>query len=367
VILHIPGSVLFYIGFSPTTGDLLFEQAKAPNDGIWAVPFSPSKLQTTGTPTLVQANGANASISRNGTLVYLNGLSRDSELVWVDRAGKILQHIGTPEQDMREPAVAPDGVHVAVDGKSYGELLVQDANRNAAVKINFGAGDIGSPQWAPDGKTLAFIIRRKGGRSLAVAFPDNSRTVHEIPISAGVGDFTFTRDGKNLLIECKPDETWGICKMALQDGAVPEKLIFRPGDAARPQLSPDGHFLAYQSDESGRWEIYVQPFPTGQGRWQISTAGGVLPKWNPSGKELAYLDGQKLMVVPVETKSAFVPGLPRALFSGETLRTAMQLYGSPLYDYSADGQKFVIVRAVTSDMLDIIAIQNLLPGKKPAP
>jgi Tol biopolymer transport system component len=363
VILQVPGTTLVFIGLAPGSGDLFYLQTEPPNDGVWSVPFSLSKLQVTGTPVLLQAHsGDHVSVSRDGTLVYVKGFSGASELVWIDRDGKILGHIGAPQRGLQEPAVAPDRVHVAVTSKFSTELLVEDTRRSVAVKINRGEGAFYHPVWTPDGKHIAFLVSNDKGLSLAIASADGSGTIREIPLPKyrSWGRFSFIPDGDYVVIGCREEAKWEVCKLPLNGEGKPEKVVSRPADAGAVQLSPDGRFLAYQSTESGRWEIYVETFPTGGGRWQVSTGGGTYPRWNPNGKELAYLEGPQLMVVPVETKAGFVPGAPRPVASAENLRSPLQ---EALFGYSADGEKFVIPRAATTDTLDIIAVQNWLSAK----
>ncbi len=112
-----------------------------------------------------------------------------------------------------------------------------------------------------------------------------------------------------------------------------------------PKFSPDGKWLAYCSDESGRWEIYVQPYPSPGGKWEISTDGGQEPVWNPRGGELFYHSGSKLMAVDIETESGFSADKPRMLFEGPYLPTVVT---SPYYDVSPDGQWFLMLKPIES-------------------
>jgi len=130
-----------------------------------------------------------------------------------------------------------------------------------------------------------------------------------------------------------------------------------PSNETAPRFSPDGHWMAYVSDESGRWEVYVQPYPGPGGRWQISTEGGVEPVWNPSGRELFYRSGNRMMAVPVTLAAGFAAGKPEALFEGPWLRTPRTL---PNYDVSGDGKRFLVLKADDQDESapEIVVVQN---------
>ena len=118
------------------------------------------------------------------------------------------------------------------------------------------------------------------------------------------------------------------------------------GDA--PQISPDGRWLVYASEESGRREIYVQPFPGPGGKWQISTEGGTEPVWNRNGRELFYRSGDKMMAVDISTQPSFAAGKPRKLFEGHYLPNPISL-ARPNYDVSADGQRFLMVKPIEQE------------------
>lgn len=128
-------------------------------------------------------------------------------------------------------------------------------------------------------------------------------------------------------------------------GDAGEPVTFLHTAAAEnvPKLSPDGRFLAYVSDESGRYEIYIRSFPNGAGKWQVSVNGGTKPRWSRDGKELYYVESNALMAVPVSTGQGLTLGQPQKLFESADLRSA---YTAPNYDVAADGQRFVTVAPV---------------------
>jgi serine/threonine-protein kinase len=120
-----------------------------------------------------------------------------------------------------------------------------------------------------------------------------------------------------------------------------QPFLRTPFTESAPRFSPDGHWLTYVSDESGRFETYVQPYPGPGGRWQISTEGGNEPVWNPNGRELFYRSGDKMMAVDVATQPTFAAGKPRVLFEGQYART---LFTIPNYDVTLDGQRFLMLK-----------------------
>jgi Tol biopolymer transport system component len=152
-----------------------------------------------------------------------------------------------------------------------------------------------------------------------------------------------------------------IWSVSLRAGAKPEPFQVTPAIQLSPQFSPDGHFVAYQSDESGRFEVYVRPFPPGDAKWTISTNGGTAPKWNSSGHELFFVEGEKLMAVPVESRPSFKPGIPVQLFSGRTVHASLQdVISGALYDPAPAGQRFVVIRQSDIGPRSIVFAQDWL-------
>ena len=139
-----------------------------------------------------------------------------------------------------------------------------------------------------------------------------------------------------------PDTSNDIYELSLRGDPTPRPLLKTPAYEGGPQLSPDGRWLAYASDESGRYEIYVQPYPGPSGKWQISTEGGTEPVWNRNGHELFYRSGNKMMTVDIATQPSFATGKPKVLFAGQYVPTPVTF---PNYDVSPDGQRFLMLKA----------------------
>jgi Tol biopolymer transport system component len=153
---------------------------------------------------------------------------------------------------------------------------------------------------------------------------------------------SWTPDGQVLtFMEINPKTGYDVFTMSLKDRKA-QPFVQTTALETAPRFSPDGHFIAYNSDESGRAEIYVRPYPGPGGKWQISTEGGTEPIWNPRGRELFYRNGNKLMAVEINTESTFSAGKPRVLFEGPYVPTPRSF---PDYDVSPDGQRFLMLRA----------------------
>jgi Tol biopolymer transport system component len=152
---------------------------------------------------------------------------------------------------------------------------------------------------------------------------------------------SWSRDGQLLAFgEIDPNSGYDIWVLRLSDHKA-QPFLRTPFNESVPQFSPDGHRLAYVSDESGHWEVYVQPYPGPGGKWQISTEGGMEPTWNPNGRELFYRIGDKMMAVDITTEPNFKAGKPKVLFERRYEPTPAT---GPNYDVSPDGQRFLMLK-----------------------
>ena len=352
------------LAYSPS-GHLIFSRG-GPNPSVWAVDFSPSALAVSGEPIRVQ-NGDHPSCSSDGTLVYQSRGQTGwgpHQLVWVDRAGKVLRTIGQPQDRMRRPALSPDGREVAVTGYENGndDIWVHDVARRAKRRFTFHAGIDASPAWSPSGNRIAFGSKRSGLRDLFVKAADGSGEAQPLvtgPLWEAVPE--WSRDGKYLLYAAEGRETaWDQWYRPLSGDGDPAPFLQTSHMEAEAKFSPDGRYVAYQSDESGRYEIYVTAFPSGEEKRLVSANGGATPKWSPRGDELFYVEGNALMAVGVETQQGFKAGTPRKLFDGEQID--MRFFPGNLasmYDVAADGRHFVVVQSLGKGSGDsVIVVQN---------
>jgi Tol biopolymer transport system component len=224
------------------------------------------------------------------------------------------------------------------------QIWVYDLSRDTLTRLTFDGTTNNTPAWSPDGKRIAFNSdRATGPANLFWRAADGSGDVERLATSDYLNSpASFSPDGQLLAFQDNNPETGrDIWVLRLSDRKA-QPFLRTPYEDTAPKFSPDGKWLAYSSNESGRREIYVQPYPgPGGGKWQISTDGGQEPVWNPKGRELFYRSGSKIMTVEVDTKSGFSVGKPRMLFEGPYLPTSASF---PYYDVSPDGQRFLMLK-----------------------
>jgi len=342
------------------------------NNSLMAQPFDVKSLRFSGDPFPIADNVAVLSNSNNnnrpsadsvagGSLVYRvgSGLS-ETQLEWRDRQGNRAGTVGPPA-DYSNPALSPDGRILAVGRRDPAtrtrDIWLFDLARGTSTRLTFDPADDFSPVWSPDAQRVMFTSDRKGHRDLwqkAASGVGQEELVLESAADKSLED--WTRDGRylvfNSLVPGARREIWA---MPLAGDRKPFAIITGQGVIVEGHVSPNGKWIAYNSNESGQTEIYVQNFPPAGGRWQISTDGGSQPTWNANGKELFYLSNSKLMSVDVKTDGAsFEAGTPRFLFEvpfGNLLRNA--------YAVSPDGQKFLVnTRVQTAGALPMTVVLN---------
>ena len=349
------------------TGHLIFAAAGA----LRAVRFDPVRLEVLGDPVTVvdrvmmkPTGAANYAVSRAGTLVYIGaGLSEMTApraLLWVDRKGHE-EPTGAPLRAYGTPRLSPDGTRVAAEiyGQST-DIWIWDFARETLRRLTFDPSGNGMSVWTPDGRQIIFESGRAGMPSVYKQAADGTGTVDRLSTSATPQWST----------SITPDGTW-LSGFDLLPRTVPNifflpltRAVVRPGSNPAPgvsqspveplaetrfkgsmaDFSPNGRYLAYQSEESGRSEIYVRPFPrVDNGRWQVSTAGGTRPVWARSGRELFYLDASNtLTAVPVGTSGPTISiGIPAKVFDTKYAEPNPSRH----YDVSADGQRFLMLKA----------------------
>jgi len=280
-------------------------------------------------------------LSRAGSLIYIPGgvTAADSALVWVDREAKV-QTVTPSRRDYRIPNVSPDGRRVAVSIFSGGsfDVWVLDLNRDTLTRLTFRGGS--SPVWSPDGKRLAFDSSWER-RNLYWKAADGSGPEERLTNSPHDQQAeSWSPDGKSLVFrEEDPANGPDLWVLPLEGDRKPRPFLQTRFAELFARISPDGRWLAYASDESGRFEVYVQPFPGPGGKSQASTDGGTEPAW--AGRELFYRNGDKMMAVEVTPGPSFVAAKPRMLFQGPFVRSVA---GFRRYDVAPDGKRFVMIQ-----------------------
>jgi hypothetical protein len=288
------------------------------------------------------------TVSNNGLLAYAPSGTVPSQLLWFDRGGKPLGSVGEPANYFGT-RVSPDGRRVAVDAfdtsKSTVEISIYNSDGSGANKFAFGPGNRYGPVWSPDGTKIAFASDRKavGVRPDVVvkALEGGAETTLLESADSNIPE-SWSPDGRFLSLQVIPakgkrnNEVWVLDVAARKTIPVSTSGNFA-GDS---RFSPDGHWLAYDSDESGRSEVYVQSFPGPGGTWQVSPAGGSFPHWRGDGKEIFYVSlDNKIMSVPVEAGAGFHAGAPVPLFS---VHPASGGPTGSIYDVSSDGKRFLV-------------------------
>jgi eukaryotic-like serine/threonine-protein kinase len=335
-----------------------------------AQPLDVRSLRLSGSPVSIAENvlweihgpSSAFSVSSNGVLVYQSGpIDSPSKLAWWDRSGRQLETF-SPSPSYPSPVLSPDGTRVTTpkaDTESgISHLWLHEFDRGTSTRLTFDPGDDQDPVWSPDGGQLAFSRARNGIRNIYLKSANGSGTEERLLASDVVQiPLDWSSDGAFLLYlesgpkawEAEKGDLW-VLPMAGQRKPlrVAQDVFGAAGGTAK--ISPDGHFLAYTSDESGRFELRVQTFPQPTQRWQISAGGGSEPRWRRDGKELFYVSSDnRLMAVQTKTGSSFAASAPRALFQmsglGNYMAARRALFRLPDigYDVARDGSRFLVV------------------------
>jgi len=318
---------------------------------LMAQPFDTKGLALQGEPVPItdELTSGNLglvqySTSENGVLVYRATSSSKKRLVWVDRSGTRLSTLGDPGS-LWDPALSPDGRHVAVTvGDDAGDLWIYDTDRNIATRFTFSDADDQSPVWSPDGTRVLFASDRENGYNLYTK-PANGGG--DPVLLQRTGSFAFPVDWNGRLDRIalhvnQPGKSWGAYSIGASPGDSIQGIADTPFTEAQPRFSPDGKWIAYASNESGRYEIYVKPYPTLSGRWQVSTDGGSEPFWRQDGREMYYIDPNRTILAVGVTPGdgSFEVGRPVPLFHAEvTTSTAVRNRYLP----APDGRRFLLV------------------------
>jgi len=326
-----------------------------------SVPMKMSNYTVNGKPEIVaQQVGHHPStywgaftVANNGTVVYHLGTGSSlSQLTWFDRTGKELGRVGDPGL-LANPSLSPDGNRVVVDIADPREknidVWIFELNRNGSTRFTFDREEETTGVWSRDGKSIAYrwagapeVVRLKNSNG----FEADKGLAKGPPGNADMLPNSFTPDDQQVMVTMQVDTGGlGLGVVSVKDKSV---TPFLPGQSnkADGQISPDGKWVAYQSDESGEWEVYISPFPAGGGKLQVSRGGGTDPRWRKDGKELFYLDPKGYLVAaPVESQNNLATVTPVPLFQTHA-RTSVSSSDFFSYDVAQDGQRFLVDRYV---------------------
>ncbi len=331
------------------TGHLVYYRAGT----MMAVPFDPERLEVMGAPVPVlegvmaglgDTGVGQFSFSGQGSLAYIQGgaVLADVTAVWVDRNG-VVQPLGAPPRTYLHPHLSPDGRQLAVTiSGGEDDIWVYDLPRGTLTRLTFEGFDHAS-FWIPDGKRIVFRSTRSEGSNLFWKPADGTGAEEQITKSMQPTPSlsSVSSDGKLAFYsEDHPTMRRDIWIASLDGERKQSVFLQTPFNEAVPRISPDGLWLAYLSDESGRYEVYVRAFPGPGGKWQISTDGGAEPLWARDGRELFYRVGEKVMAVDITTQPTFQAGTPRVLFEGDY--ATHPIPPETNFDISPDGQRFLM-------------------------
>ena len=329
------------------TGHLVYVHGKT----LMAVPFDVQALQVKGQPAVVaedvQESGTGAGelgVSPQGSLVYIPAAQTARlNLVWVSRDGRE-QPIAAPARPYYAPRLSPDGKKLAVNiDEEGGQIWLYDFDRETLSRFTFQGDSNEDAVWTPDGKRIAF----HSGEPVANIFwqpADGSGGPERLTTSEHQqAPESWSPDGQLLAFD-ELDPTTGRDVGVLRlSGRKQQSFLRTQADECAARFSSDGRWLAYGSNESGRSEAYVQPYPGPGRKWQVSTEGGAEPIWNPNGRELFYRNGSKMMAVEITRQPDFSIGRARVLFDGGYV-VPTGGYPRPNYDVSPDGQRFLMIK-----------------------
>jgi hypothetical protein len=316
--------------------------------------FDVDRGQLSGEPVpLAQAVGFDPtiatgyfSVSTSGTIAWRNGSEGGrTQLIWFNRSGQNVGTFGAPDDyGLAFPELSPDGKRVVITrgAVSLGDIWLQDGTRTS--RLTFDPKDDRFAIWSPDGARVVFQSNRKGAGDLYQKPADGSGSEVLLLQSAEYKyPDSWSPDGRFILYHYlhpqnnnRQNNSRDLMVLPLTGDRKPFPFLSTPFDEQQGVFSPDGKWVAYQSDESGRDEIYVRPFPGPGGQWQVSTGGGTMPRWRADGKELFYLapDGKLMAAAVVAQGATFVPGTPEALFQTHTPPRA----NKQQYDVARDGR-----------------------------
>ena len=316
-----------------------------------------------------KVNGAvSFSIAGEGALIYVRGeVASEAQrtLVWVDREGRE-EPLSLPPRAYTRVAVSPDGARAAVviEEPDNNDVWTSELARGTLIKVTTDPANDDAPLWTPDGQQLVFSSNRDGLVGLFRKAADGRGDVEQLVTLEGVltvSAYDWSPDGTELLLNARtPEHSFDVNVLSMEGERSWTPLLPAVVSEGSPALSPDGSWVAYNSNETGQEEVYVERFPDLGDRRLVSTDGGEDPLWSPDGKELFYRSlGGGMMVVAVDTEPTFTLETPEVVFEGENYFQR----GGRRHDISPDGQRFLLIKQDSatdgsSDPAEIAVVLN---------
>jgi serine/threonine protein kinase len=286
------------------------------------------------------------SASRNGTLAFLPAPAEISRLIWTDRNGREIGSVGEPGRYM-DAALSPDGKRIAVvkgDPKDA-DIWMVDVADGRWSRFTFRPGNYGNLTWNKDGSMLAFFFDSAGvGQPFVKTLSRDADATQVADTKEWAFPFSFSPDGSLMLIGRQmPSTGFDVFTVTLDGKATMKPILQTPFAESHARLSPNGKWLAYDSNESSRTEVYVRRFPPTADQWQVSVNGGIAPIWRADGRELFYFGSDSVMAVPMDESERLNPRTPVALFRDLNLSlSAAGPIGSVIHGVTKDGQRFLL-------------------------
>ena len=359
--------VLCHSSFAYDFGHLFYADEER---RLVSVPFNPAKAAISGSPApladLVGFQPAtywtSLTASWNGTLVYNTSTGATlSILTWMDRGGKELSHVGRPRVACN-PSLSPDGSRVAVDISDLAEnnvdVWLESTSGTQNTRFTFSPEEDVVGVWSRDGSTLAYRENQPGHSALITKRAsglEREQINFEVSASDDIVPNSWSLDGRQILATHSGPSGTHLLLVPLT-GGNPTPFAMSKGNEMNGQISPDGKWAAYASDESGTWQIYVTTFPAAIGKFQVSRGGGTEPRWNRNGKEIFYLSPKGLLTsVSLDTKNTFSTGAPQSLFQIRG-RAAISATDHFSYDVARDGTRFLVNQYVKPEHVDPLTV-----------
>jgi serine/threonine-protein kinase len=338
------------------TGHIVFERAGS----LWAVAFDSTRLEVVGSPVLVEqavASGvARFAVTDAGSLAYVpSGATAPRRMVWIDRAGRE-EIVAAPPRGYTYPRVSPDGTRAAIDVRDEGiDIWVWAFDRETLTRLTFDPAQDEYPVWTHDGARILFASFRDKSWGVFSQAADGSGAPQRVGTGPDeIDPLTLSPDSQRLVGRMQGD----LVALPMNGSAGPAALMQTRFAEPNADISPDGRWIAYQSDESGRSEIYVRPFPAvDSGLWQLSTVGGTHPVWAKSGRELFYLAPTGLMSIQIQSGASFASGNARVIVKNAADTYWVSSVGRS-YDVAPDGERFLMLKEESQNTAAIQVVKN---------
>jgi Tol biopolymer transport system component len=301
------------------------------------------------------SQGPHLAVASNGTAVFLSGGEALNTVVLVDKQGRETPLLTAPKE-YKDPRFSPDGRRLAFEiaQGNEGDLWIYERDQATLTRVTFGSENL-YPVWSPDGRRLAYTSRQSGLAGLWWKPLDGSGTEEQLLPGAELRfPSSITPDGNTLFYrETAAATGFDIHRVSLSGERTSTPVLVTPFNESSPQISPDGRWLAYVSDQSGRNEVYVRRWPDGAAEWQISTDGGTEPVWDPDGRTLYFRRTPSLIAATLTLSETALTVVRRdSLFSGPYFENVRW----PEYDISHDGEQFVFIKLGDSTVRPVVVL-----------